>query len=352
MEDSTKRDSNFELLRICCMLMIIGGHLIISHRTSFDLMSVDFGISLFLQGAFAVAVNVFVLISGYFGIKFKLHRLLKLDMQTVFYSVMLLIVTVLCGWHTIEFKRDFLLMFPILSKQYWFITCYAVLYLISPLLNQWSKSLGKKVYERLLIIGFFIIYVWPTISFLLNASQFVGDSGYGIINFIYLYMLGQYLHYYYVDRHSVCKYCMGYCCFIVLLFLVQYELSYLLGFKFTSWVSYNTIFIFGGALCLFLAFKNMHFSSPRLNTLAKPCIAVYLIHMHPCVWDNFCVMIGVQSIHDWRYLLLVLLLPIFIYIICALMESFRVWLFSKVEDFMATFIENRMRLYTTHNFLL
>ena len=342
-----KRNSSIELLRICCMLMIVGGHIIMVHRTSFDLVNADFCISLFLQGAFAVAVNVFVLISGYFGIKFKLHRLLKLDMQTVFYSAVLLIVAVLCGWHTIELKKDFLLMFPVLSKQYWFITCYAVLYVISPLLNHWSKSLEKKKYERLLIMFFFMIYLWPTISYLFNASPFIDDAGYGIINFIYLYMFGQYIHHLYVDKYVARMYWGAYICAIMMLFLAQLGLSYLLGFKFTSWISYNTIFVFFGSVFLFLAFKNMHFASSRINSLAKPCIAVYLIHFHPCIWGNFCEMIGVQSFHDWRYLILVLLLPVFIYIICTLVESIRVLLFSKIEDSLITFIEKRIK-YTQY----
>lgn len=342
-----KRNSCIELLRICCMLMIIGGHIIMAHRMSFDMMDADSIISLFLRGAFAVAVNTFVLISGYFGINFKWQRLVKLDIQTVFYSVMLLMVAIMLGWHTIEIKKDFLLLFPILSKQYWFITCYAVLYLISPLLNQWSNTLEKKRYERLLVIGFFIIYVWPTISFLFNASQFVNDAGYGIINFIYLYMLAQYIHHLYVDKYSTRIYWVGYFCSMMLLFLVQFGLSCLLGFEFTSWISYNTIFILGGSICLFLAFRKMHFASSWINALAKPCLAVYLIHFHPYIWGNFCEIIGIQSFYGWRYLMLIVLFPIVIYLACAFLESIRIFLFCKIEDSLILFMEKRMKVSST-----
>ena len=344
LKNQMKRDSNFELLRICCMLMIIGGHIIMIHRTFFDLWSFDFCISLFLRGAFAVAVNAFVLISGYFGIRFKWQRLLRLDMQTVFYSVTLLVVALLLGWHTIDVKKDFLLLFPILSKQYWFITCYAVLYLISPLLNQWSESMEKKKYTKLLVIGFLIIYLWPTISYLFNASPFIDDAGYGIINFIYLYMLGQYIHHLYVDKYATRTYWGGFFCSIVLLFGAQYGLSFLLGFEFTSWISYNTIFVFLGSICLFMAFGNMHFASSWINTLAKPCLAVYLIHLHPCIWGNFCEMIGLQSFHGWKYLMLIVL-PVGIYLVCALIESMRMLIFRKVEDAFVSFIEQRMKAY-------
>ena len=332
MQNQTKRKSSFELLRIYCMLMIIGGHIIMVHRTSFDLQSIDFCVSLLLRGAFAVAVNAFVLISGYWGIKFKWQRLLQLDIQTLFYSIILLVVSVLLGWHSIVLKKDFLLLFPILSKQYWFITCYAVLYLISPLLNQWSASLEKKEFRRLLFTGFIIIYLWPTFSFVFNTPQFINDAGYGIINFAYLYMLGQYIHHIYVDRYSSRKYWMGYLISIFLLFLAQYSLSYILGFQFVSWISYNTFFIFFGSICLFFVFKNMHFSSSWVNSLAKPCLAVYLIHFHPCIWHNFCEVIGTSSVHGWKYLILIILLPIIIYLICGIIEFIRVLLFNKIEE--------------------
>ena len=200
------RNSSIELLRIVCMLMIIGGHIIMEHHTEYNPLNIDFSISLFLRSAFAVAVNAFVLISGYFGINFKWNRLLKLDLQAIFYSVLLLVVSIGIGWHVFNLSRDFLLFFPILSKQYWFITCYAVLYVIAPLLNQWAASMDKALYKRLLILGAAIIYLWPTISYLFNAGQFINDSGYGIINFAYLYMLGYYLRHHYVGRASVGRY--------------------------------------------------------------------------------------------------------------------------------------------------
>lgn len=339
------RASNFELLRICCMLMIIGGHIMMIHRTLFDLYSIDFCFSLFLRGAFAVAVNTFVLISGYFGIKFKWLRFWKLDMQTLFYTIALFVVAVLIGWHSIELKKDFLLLFPILSKQYWFITCYAVLYLISPLLNQWSASLEKRKFRRLLVWGFFIIYLWPTISFLFNATQFVDDAGFGIINFIYLYMLGQYLHRHYIDNYSARIYWIGYLISVCLLFLAQYSLSYILGFNFTSWMSYNTIFVLAGSIFIFLAFKSTHFSSSWVNNLAKPCLAVYLIHFHPCIWGNFCELIGVSSFHGWQYLLIIVFLPVIIYLICTIIEYARVLALGKVEDLFIVVVEKKLNAW-------
>ena len=249
------RRSNFELLRIVCMLMIIGGHIIKVHTTPYSLQNPDELIKLFFWGSFCIAVNAFVLISGYFGIKFKIERMASLALQVFFYSVGLSLLSICIGWHTFSPKTDILRLFPILTKQYWFVTCYVVLYVISPLLNKWATAMQKAEYKRLLIVGFFLLYVWPTINFLVNAPQFIDDAGYGIINFSYLYMLGYYVRHHYIEHHSASWYWGGYFLVVVMLFLCQAGLSSVLGFEFTSWFSYNTVFIYIGAIFFFMAFS-------------------------------------------------------------------------------------------------
>lgn len=327
-----KRDSNFELLRICLMLMIIGGHVMMNHKEPFILNSSDEIIKLFFRGAFCVAVNAFVLISGYFGIQFKKDRLIRLVIQTLFYSSVFMLLAVYMGWHRFSPIPDAYAFLPILTKQYWFVTCYVVLYVIAPWLNIWVENLEKDMYKRFLMVGFLIVYVWPTISFLFNTPQFIGDSGFGIVNFCYLYMLGRYLRIHYVDKSSSYYYLGGYLMSVVLLFICQYTISWVLGFEFTSWISYNTLFCFVGSICLFMAFKNIKIYSKVINYWAKPCLAVYLIHMASCVLAVLCNYIGVQHYHGLSWIFLIFTLPIAIYFICAVIEIGRQELMRGIEN--------------------
>lgn len=327
-----KRNSNFEFLRIVCMLMIIGGHIILAHDTMYSLSNPDEIINLLLMPFFYVHVNCFILISGYFGIRFKPERLFSMASQTVFYSVGLTLFAIILGWHVIVPKTDILRLFPILFKQYWFITCYVVLYIISPLLNKWVDSMEKSEYCRILIVGFVIIYVWPTLSFLVNAPQFINDSGYGIINFAYLYLLGRYLRVHFVDNRPSVTYWGGYFFSAMGLFLCQYALSWLLGFEFTSWQSYNTVFIFIGSVCFFMAFKSINIHSQVINYCAKPCLAVYIIHLHPDVWDVVTYKIGLSTFHGVSYLIIVIMLPFAIYLACAVIEIGRSELIGPAES--------------------
>ena len=326
------RLSNFELLRIICMLMIVAGHIVLKHETTYSLSDNNEIIRLFSLSMFSVAVNTFVLISGYFGIVFKRKRFFKLLLQTLFYSVFLLFVSILIGWHSFNIHKDIYVILPILTKQYWFITCYIILYVISSWLNKLISCLRRSEYFRFLILGFIIIYVWPTFSYLFKTEQFINDSGYGIVNFAYLYMLGRYVNLYYDVCVSSIFYFFGYFCTTFLLFICQCFLSWILGFEFTSWISYNTLFIFVGAICLFMAFKNLKFESASVNFWAKPCLAVYLIHMNPYIWGNLCGVIGVSEYRGFKYILLIFILPIIIYFVCVTVEIIRTALLEKFEE--------------------
>ncbi len=71
-----QRASSFELLRILCMLFVIGGHLIgkgmqITYDSTLYGEGEDYSLSRLLYSFCIVAVSTFVLISGYFSIKFN-----------------------------------------------------------------------------------------------------------------------------------------------------------------------------------------------------------------------------------------------------------------------------------------
>ena len=328
------RLSNFELLRIICMLMIVAGHIHNAHTIDFNLSNPDFVIPKFIKGFLCVAVNTFVLITGYWGIHFKFKKLMKMEIQIIFYSIMILFIMTLFGFHQIEIKRDFFYFLPVITKRYWFITCYITLFIISPFLNKIKDSLSISDYKKFLLGGFAIIYLWPTFNFLINAPNLIEDAGYGIVNFIYLYFLGDYIHRFFKTLRSWKFYFVLYFLFSSLLGIVQFLLSKILGFNFSSYISYNTFFILAASISLFIAFSKMHFQSYWINKIAKPCSAVYLIHLHPLLWSNFCIFIGVKNFHGLSFLLLLIWLPIFIYLACFCIETIRTSCFGKIEDYL------------------
>lgn len=120
------RQSNFELLRIISMLMIIAVHFVghsgFSGVTDITANTVYIR---FLAGGAQIGVNIFFLISGYFLInekRFRLSRLIKLWLTLFsYYLIFYLGVSTyrIFALHNFEFSTTELLncLFPILTNR-------------------------------------------------------------------------------------------------------------------------------------------------------------------------------------------------------------------------------------------
>ena len=101
--------------------------------------------------------------------------------------------------------------------------------------------------------------------------------------------------------------------------------SKLLGFDFDALISYDTLFTITGAVCLFLYFQQLRFTSKTINTLAAPCLAVYVIHINPIIFRPlFVEVLNVKGYNGISYIACLILLPIVIYIACAVVETIRI----------------------------
>ena len=129
-----ERSSNFELLRLLCIFGILVMHTFAGIDTAAspgNMLANVFANSLFNTG-----VTCFILLSGYFGIRFDLKKLIGLDLMVIFFTV---VGTVALG----DFGCKDLIKscIPVLSRRYWFITCYFVLCILAPFLNQMAERL-------------------------------------------------------------------------------------------------------------------------------------------------------------------------------------------------------------------
>ena len=89
--ESKERLSNIELLRILSMLMVIGLHcnyVSLGIPTEHTLSANTFGecLRIVIENACLVSVNVYVLISGYFGIHLKAEKVFRYLFQVFFFA--------------------------------------------------------------------------------------------------------------------------------------------------------------------------------------------------------------------------------------------------------------------------
>lgn len=162
------RQSNIELLRIILILMIILLHYLngsmggaLSHTNS---DTVNFYFIHILESISIIAVNVFVLITGYFSYKKKsvqVPKIAKLVLIMIFWGITLSGITVLFIYPQ---KFNFTLLKSILKSttDQWFVVIYCILYLLIPYLNKLVNNISKKKLELLIAIGIFFFYFWPS----------------------------------------------------------------------------------------------------------------------------------------------------------------------------------------------
>ena len=158
---------NLELLRCVAMMMVVtlhfqgkGGLLTGGDRTLSDgaVALTGAGYAAWLLEAFcSVAVNGYMLISGYFlcTSSFKLNRLIRLWLQVWFYSVTFGVLAAAAGVveeTAVDAHYYLTLLFPISMDHYWFMTAYLFLYVLTPFAGLAVRQMTKGQMKAAILI--------------------------------------------------------------------------------------------------------------------------------------------------------------------------------------------------------
>lgn len=175
----TVRSSNFELLRIFCMLSIVAVHYV-WHGGSAASGS-NIAAAYFLGNFAQIGVACFVLIGAWFLIdkEFSITRIFNLSKQITFYSLSIALLLFIIGMasYTDIIKNAM----PIIFKRYWFLTPYVFLLFLHPFLNYVLNACSKKQIRFLCISLFIAVSVIPTIFIVTDPFGFnISDLSYCI----------------------------------------------------------------------------------------------------------------------------------------------------------------------------
>lgn len=270
------RCSNIELLRIVAMFLVLVAHadfysLGIPTMQEMQSVPIPSYTRLFIEALSIVCVNVFVLISGWFGIKASTKGLMNFGFQCLFFLAGIYSVCVLTGLDTLSIAGVASTL--CIGSSGWFIKAYVCLYILAPVLNAFINTACKRQVQ-IVLIAFFVfqtIYGWTR-----STRFFVG--GYSAISFVGLYLLGRYLRVYLQSRCRALSprvWLSLYLLCAVLTTTIEIVVAPFSG-HFFSLVSPLVIV---GAVALLLAFANMKIRNSRLiNRVAASSFAVYLLH--------------------------------------------------------------------------
>ena len=273
------RNSSFELLRLILMLMIVIHHCIVvglgleglspQYDCSLTVTNDDVPLMLLINSFCIVAVNVFILMSGYFGIKVRTSKVLSLLFSIFFYTILFTTLPfVFQGnlWEGLK-KLDFFAQ----QSNYWFMREYFILMLFSPLLNYGIQNYSRKNLH-LFIAGQIFVACYLGFVFGRSANQ----NGYNFVNFILLYTIGGYLRKYTITKIEK-SWGLVYVAFSLITAMMCIYF-YNKGANEAAWrlTFYNNPMIILASIALFMFFKSVKIQNQYINKVAKSSLSIYL----------------------------------------------------------------------------
>lgn len=283
-----QRQSNIEILRIIATMMVIMVHtafLSLGVPQKFD----SSGLAISAIQIFSVpAVDIFILISGYFHIKPKVKGLGNYLFQVLFYSIFIYVLWLVlgrCRLNVQDIKECFFL-----TEANWFIKSYLLLFIVSPIINTFVDNCSRRTHCIIILS----MLAYQTVFDFATMADLSIRSGYSTMSFVLLYLIGSYIKKY---PNTTCICIGGDKMKIAITGLIFYGLLLLpviasyfdvLNSKFVCkylqhGLAYSNPLIIGVAVCYLRLFLKVCITSRVVNWIAISSFSAFLIHANPNV---------------------------------------------------------------------
>jgi len=275
MADTSIRQSNFELLRILSMAGVLINHTLqcLWNIQTPDITWENTG-RIFLMNWAILAVNCFIMISGYFTIKLSWHSLVRYYLQCAFYMVLFAAVSAIIN-HAVT-TQDLTRVVFAASEGDWFVRCHFALMLVSPLINKALDALpGKLLHIPLLLLIITDVYLGY-----MHQVKEVAPNGFELVNLATIYMIGNY-----ISRAEIKRLPFGWMVIGMLVLMTGLHMVKMRFFPIAVIYSlhYNSPCVLVASILMFLWARTWRIQSTAVNWFAGGVFAVYLIHCNPYI---------------------------------------------------------------------
>ncbi len=321
MEIKTKRNTNIELLRFVLMIAICIWHTMVHgfDYKNMSTMNTPQIQHLIMMVICVPAVDTFMFISGYYGIRFSYDKLLKLIIQALLIANIIILVRLPFGG-SLSFYDQLL---PISSGiTWWFLSAYAVIMILSPILNAGINSIESKTFRNILILLFFIFSI---------VKYRLDGGGYNLITLFLIYLLGRYcnkIRFILSRNYSLIVWISA---LSTLLLIITFHLYYGNVHSILVLLSYNNPIIIIMAVSIFYFSLSFQLHSHRWNAfLGNHSLSIYLISE----------MIGITLYNTWKnlfiYNIFIFITSIFVFaLLCVFVDipiqTLNTWIRKKIN---------------------
>lgn len=337
---SIVRNSNLELYRIICMLMIVAHHFVVnSGLTSADgplTINPISENSIFLRiyGMWGkTGINCFLMITGYYMCtrKITLRKFVKLLSQIYLYKFMFFGVFLFLGYEHISLRRLIILLSPFWELKDNFINCFIAFYLLIPFLNILIQNMSEKQHKYLLFLLLFYYTICGSIpSFVITFNY--------ITWFCIIYIIASYIRLYpktlfnknnYVRLLTISSILLAIASVIVLLYTKPLVYPWLFV------IDSNKVLAVLVAVASFIYFKNLNLKHSKIiNAIGGSTFGVLLIHansdaMLRWLWKDTLDVVGHYPLPLIQLILYSIGVVILVFVVCNILDQIRVHLFEK-----------------------
>lgn len=332
-----------EVLRILAMVLVMLVHATFMSTGLPDKnMLIDrplVGLGLYLQSALSVVcVNVFVLLSGWYGIHWHPKRLGSLLFQVLFFAMLVFGVLVIAKPSQYLNANAMGTILMIHGNDYWFIKSYILLFIFAPVLNLYVEHSSQRQLLLLLMVFYLFqtVYGWLSIE---GAADLAG--GYSAMSFMGLYLLSRYVRLYVFNMerfqslaHKSRKFFSTYLGICLVHALTAFAVTRM-GFPVAGRIfTYTNPLVIVESLCLLLAFATLPPTHNRVvNWVGASCLAVYLLHANELVLRPYYAHYIGQVFQHYSYplyLLIVIGVMIGVYVLALMIDQVRKLMWNKI----------------------
>lgn len=280
------RNSNFELLRIVAILLVVLFHYKLhAGQDSFmtSQMSSNKAIAIVLGSWGSLGVYLFWAISAYFLSNtqtLKLDKAISLIIKTSIFGVVILLISYAVGIASVSIVNLIKALLGALIYQYWFISSYLVILLLSPILNI-IVSLENTMYFKIIML--MLLWGGYFVTFLIGYELF-GRTVCGI----FTYLLIAYYNKHPDEKNTFEKYrILGAILTVSFVILYEFAISYagtVLHYQrlldLTGRLeNTESPFMMLGGIFIFYCFKNLQIKQSKIiNFLGRYTLGVFLVH--------------------------------------------------------------------------